>query len=379
MRIFHLADTHLGYMNYKRVDPETGINQREQDVYIAFRKMIDVALEEIPDLVVHAGDLFNTVRPTNRAITFAFNQLSRLAEAGIPLVIIAGNHETPRLRGTGSIFRIFEYLPNIYPVYGDELETVDLQIAGKKVEIQCLPHIDSEDLYSQELSKMKPGSADYSIGLLHGTMSGLEFDYTMGQFSEMAIGGNILDRGFDYIGLGHFHKHTFITENCAYSGSLERFSFAEAGQEKGFIEIEMDNEVFSAKFRKLAVRSMTDLGFLDVERLDIGQAMERIKQLIDTTNIQDSLVRLRVYNVGREVYDNLDFNLLDKLVSDSLYLQFDWSFTDDSIYSADYSAHYGGLIKEFGQFLKGSIIEGLDKQRLKDLALDYFQKEGVEE
>jgi exonuclease SbcD len=69
-------------------------------------------LEARPDAVVVAGHLFYSVRPTNAAIVFAFRQFQRLLGAlpDAPLILIAGNHDTPRSTETGRILRLFEEL-----------------------------------------------------------------------------------------------------------------------------------------------------------------------------------------------------------------------------------------------------------------------------
>ena len=111
MKLAHIADPHLGIRQYHRQTP-TGINQREADVAQAFRAAIDGVIAARPDAVVVAGDLFHSVRPTNAAIVFAFRQFQRLREAlpEAPIVLIAGNHDTPRSAETGSILRLFEEL-----------------------------------------------------------------------------------------------------------------------------------------------------------------------------------------------------------------------------------------------------------------------------
>ncbi|MCU0621560.1 MAG: metallophosphoesterase [Gemmatimonadales bacterium] len=97
MKLAHLADPHLGIRQYHRLTP-AGINQREADVANAFRAAIDDVIAVRPDAVVVAGDLFHAVRPSNAAIVFAFRQFQRLREAlpAAPVVLIAGNHDTPR-------------------------------------------------------------------------------------------------------------------------------------------------------------------------------------------------------------------------------------------------------------------------------------------
>ena len=70
MKILHVSDTHLGYSAYRKATLD-GINQREIDTYDAFKQFIDYAVKTKPDLIIHAGDLFDSVRPNNRAITVA--------------------------------------------------------------------------------------------------------------------------------------------------------------------------------------------------------------------------------------------------------------------------------------------------------------------
>ena len=67
MKFLHLADTHLGYSAYRKVT-EDGVNLREMDVYDAFVRCIDYAVKTKPDVVLHAGDLFDSVRPTSLGI-----------------------------------------------------------------------------------------------------------------------------------------------------------------------------------------------------------------------------------------------------------------------------------------------------------------------
>ena len=69
VKLAHIADPHLGARQYHRLT-SSGINQREADVAQAFRAAVDGVIAERPDVVVVAGDLFHTVRPTNAAIVF---------------------------------------------------------------------------------------------------------------------------------------------------------------------------------------------------------------------------------------------------------------------------------------------------------------------
>jgi len=80
VKLAHLADLHLGFRQYHRQTP-TGLNQREADAADAFRRAIDGVIAAAPEMVIIAGDLFHSVRPTNQAILVAYTQLHRLREA----------------------------------------------------------------------------------------------------------------------------------------------------------------------------------------------------------------------------------------------------------------------------------------------------------
>src|SRR5688572_29651751 len=111
MRLVHLSDLHLGYRQFQRQTP-AGINQREADVANAFKRAVDKVVALAPEIVLIAGDVFHNVRPTNPAILHAFSQFARLTQS-LPnsnIVVIAGNHDTPRATETGCILRLFSPL-----------------------------------------------------------------------------------------------------------------------------------------------------------------------------------------------------------------------------------------------------------------------------
>ena len=109
MRLVHLADLHLGFRQYHRLTPE-GINQREADVALVFRRAMERVIALRPDVVLIVGDVFHSVRPMNAAIIEAFIQLQtlRLALPDTEVVIVAGNHDRPRATETGSILDLFK-------------------------------------------------------------------------------------------------------------------------------------------------------------------------------------------------------------------------------------------------------------------------------
>src|SRR5688500_3379899 len=111
MRVVHLSDIHLGFRQYQRLTP-SGINQREADVARTFQRAIDQIIALRPDLVLVAGDVFHTSRPSNGAILHAFRQFRRL-RSGLPrwvVVMVAGEEATPRATESGSIVGLFDQI-----------------------------------------------------------------------------------------------------------------------------------------------------------------------------------------------------------------------------------------------------------------------------
>ena len=77
-------------------------------MYAVWHRAIEIAIERDVDAVIHAGDLFDSARPSPRALSEALDGIVRLRDAGIPMVAIAGNHSTPRFRSGGSVFEILQ-------------------------------------------------------------------------------------------------------------------------------------------------------------------------------------------------------------------------------------------------------------------------------
>ena len=127
MKLIHIADTHLGLAAFNRLDPESGMNLREKQVYDNFLKAIDEIIQQKPDVLVHAGDLFDVVKPKTRAYTTVLEALDRLHAAGIPFIVIAGNHSMVKTRYTTSPYEVLTYHPSrITAAYKFRYEQVEI-------------------------------------------------------------------------------------------------------------------------------------------------------------------------------------------------------------------------------------------------------------
>jgi len=372
MRIIHISDSHLGYAAYRKSTKE-GINQREIDVYNAFEQFVKYAIDVKPDFIVHSGDLFDSVRPNNRAITFAIKQMVRLSKEQIPVVIISGNHEHPKLRETGHIFSVFEHIDNIYPVYNEKYEKIIFTVDGEEITIHAVPQCNSKNTFNQELKKIIPEkNSDYNIFMAHGSVTGVK-DFTMNEFNELIIPTRIFNRNFDYIGLGHYHKYTKLGKNAYYSGATENFTFTEANDKKGFIELKLNKNKLKTNFVEINTRPMVDSQPIKCSDLKIDQIMKKIKNEIKKIQPKEKTVRLTLEDISPNIYRNLDFNEIRKEFKDSVHYEIKLSEKEEK--EKDYSfssSKINALVNEFKDFMENQQIK--DKKTVLDMGVGYIEK-----
>lgn len=371
MKILHIADSHLGYSAYRKVTQD-GINQREMDTYNAFKQFVDYTVKSKPDLIIHAGDLFDSVRPNNRAITFAVNQILRISKAKIPFVIIAGNHEHPKLRETGHIFSIFDHMENIYPIYNAKYETLPFKINNKKLTVHAVPQCELKKQYEHELKKIKPNStAHYNILVTHGAVYGIQI-FSMNEFNELIIPTKILKNDFDYIALGHYHKFTKLADNAYYSGSTERFTYSDAPDIKGFIEIELSNKKLKSNFIELKIRPMIDPKPINCSILKLDEVMNKIKEAINEIKPKEKTFRITLDNVPTHVYRGLNFGEIKKMSSQAIHYEIKANVINEGETSPTTTSKIDALAIEFKQFLESQNLR--EKETLLELGIGYIDK-----
>ena len=332
MKLAHIADPHLGVRQYHR-QTSAGINQREADVAQAFRATIDGVIAARPDVVVFAGDLFHSVRPSNSAIVFAFRQLQRLREAlpNAPVVLIAGNHDTPRTVETGSILRLFEELG--VDVATDEPRR--LVYPELDLSIFAVPR---EAILSAEPPALQPeGSQKHQVLVAHFEVEG---EYPLGHVAT-EYGGAVISRrelhleGWTYIALGHYHTQHQVAKNAWYSGSLDFIGpniWGEASDEvdhgshgKGWLLVDLETQRVERR-PVPAARAVLDLEPVRAE----GKSAEAVDTLIAERiasapgGISDQIVRLRVFDIPRYVARELDHAAIRGFKADALHFQLDF-------------------------------------------------------
>ena len=372
MKILHVADTHLGFSAYRKTTQD-GINQREIDIYNAFEQFIDYAINTKPDIIIHAGDLFDNVRPNNRAITFAINQIVKLSKNKIPIVIISGNHEHPKIRETGHIFSIFDHLENVYPIYNSKYEKIQFNIEDKKLIIHAIPQCNSKKEYDEELKKLKPDkTADYNIFVSHGSVTGVQ-EFTMNEFNELIIPTKIFSRDFDYIALGHFHKYTKLAENAFYAGATENLTFADANEKKGFIELTLSENSLKQSFIEINTRPMIDIKPIKCTGLKIEEIMKKIKQKVQEIKPEQKTFRITLDDIPTNVYRSIDFSEIQKLTNNAVHYEIKANIIKkDDEKKQPTSSKIDALVNEFKKYIDAQNLD--EKETLQELGISYIEK-----
>lgn len=367
MRIVHFSDTHLGHSDYTELDPETGLNQREIDIYKVFREIIDYIIDTKPDLVIHAGDLFDSTRPPNKAIFEAYEQFYRLSNAKIPTVVIAGNHSTPRQRTRETIFRIFDFIPNVHPVYGGKYKKI---VIGNCA-VHAIPHTYSQIELQDNILKLKlDKECKYNILVTHGTLQDIS-DKSWIEFKEQIIPNDIFKNDFDYIALGHFHSFREIKKNAYYCGSPERFSFNEVNQEKYFLDVDLDTD--EIKKIPTQTREMLDCENIDCENLTPEQIIESVQSLVEG-KMEGKIVRLTFDNIPKHVYSSLERQKIRELTNNAMHVVEDYNFKSETADGQIITSSMGSLNEEFEIFLKKQNLTDDEFNVMKSLGLDYLSK-----
>lgn len=337
MRLLHFADLHLGIENYGTIDPSTGLSTRVADFLAAFDAIVDRAIADPVDAVLFAGDAFKN-RDPNPTIQREFaRRIRRLSEARIPIVLLVGNHDLPNAatRATANeIYRVLE-VPGVHVCR--EVELLRIETVAGPLQIVALPWITrSRFLANEEFRLLADLDLDRAMGhaisgalrelisqlnshepsvlLAHVSMQGASLGYEqsimLGQ--DVTVGLDELQASsFDYIALGHIHKHQFVGTNppAVYPGSPERIDFGEETETKGFVLVDIcrDSSRFQAtatfvpletrRFFTLRIEASGDAPMVAVERA-IQREAQRVAGAIVRCFVEVDPGRERAVLVG---------------------------------------------------------------------------------
>jgi exonuclease SbcD len=328
MKILHFADLHLGVENYGRLDPATGLSSRLGDFLSALDQLVDYAVDNKIDLVLFCGDAYRSREPTQTQQREFAMRINRLATNGIPVFLLIGNHDLPNAVGRATSTEIFDTLAvkNVYVSNRPQVYTIPTR--SGQVQIVSLPWLRRSalltrgetknltfDQINQKLqqvlteviaAKAKELAPELPAVLaahvwVAGSKVGSERTMTIGQEHALML-SNIAQPAFDYIALGHIHKHQVLSQNppVVYAGSLERLDFGEAEDEKGFYLVEIGEgeeagrRAVSFEFHPVAGRRFLTVS-VAIEADDVEPTATVLKAVAERADeVKDAVVRLNI-------------------------------------------------------------------------------------
>jgi len=259
VQILHCSDMHLD-KNFNMASLAK-VQERKEDLNRNFLAAVDYALMNKPDLFLMTGDIFDRVSPGNAVRILVTEKIRRLKEAGISVFLIGGNHDVPKLGGQHLAIDVLSSagLATVFS-RSDEFERRVLQIDRKSVCVigkSYFSQVESQNpLHRCEI----PTEGDYNLLMIHGSLQGLNVVSSVPEMaSQNPFRPEDIKVGLNYLALGHFHNYYERDhEGCRIvnPGSMEKLSWAEMNDEKGFVWAELDGSEVSTEFITLETRPM---------------------------------------------------------------------------------------------------------------------------
>ena len=268
--------------------------ERKRDFQHCFDVLVNFALDNRPDLFLIGGDFYDGILPGNPTRAYVAEQLKRLHEKDIKVLMVSGHHDTPRSveqgvsplsvhAKTGHVYFLNDPRPTSKTFH---FENNAVSITGMSLNPALGP--DQDPLAAQKLEQ----KGDVNIFLTHYPIEG--FEGYFGQ--ETHIAKSSIPKGFQLFASGHLHRHQKSIINgtpVIYPGSTERASFNEEGDEKGFCWLELDKTgILHQEFHPTPARPMATL---DARVTGEGGSLTRqIQDALERQSSGEKILRVRV-------------------------------------------------------------------------------------
>ena len=246
IRILFLADTHLGFDYAFR--PRVQRRRRGQDFFRNFRLALEPAYGGEVDLVVHGGDIFYRSKVPARLVDLAFEPLKRVADTGVPVFVVPGNHERSNIP-----YRILAAHPNIFifekpSCFVKRIRNTSICLTGFPFVRHGIRRKFPVILQDTGWQSLK---ADIHLLCMHQSVDGA----SMGPKNFRFRGGaDVIDihdipSGFAVVLTGHMHRSQVLQKDLKgvslptpvlYAGAVERTSFAEKDETKGYMTVDIE-------------------------------------------------------------------------------------------------------------------------------------------
>jgi DNA repair protein SbcD/Mre11 len=282
LRILHFADAHIDMANYGRHDPLSGLPMRVMDFLKSLDYIVDTAIQEKVDLVLFAGDAYKDRNPAPTYQREWGKRMMRLSKAGIPTILLVGNHDLAPALGRANAIEEFSTLdvPYVYVIDRPTLlRPADLD--GLPLQVLAIPWVTRSGLIAQlGLSGADINQVNEEIEIrltqlvnnwlkevdptlptimaAHTSIQGAKYgaERTVMLGSDLVLPGSLVrDQRLDYVALGHIHRAQNLNEDAhppvIYPGSIERVDFGEAQDDKFFVIAEIQRGKTQVDWRKL--------------------------------------------------------------------------------------------------------------------------------
>lgn len=350
-----ISDLHLGFRGAGRT--VAGRNQREMDVERAWFAAVDLICEAQPDLITVAGDVFHTVRPNFHAVKAWQDGIRKLnEETQAHIVVIGGNHETPKTAETLTPNIVAADLADI--ITGPCRRGYLAHSTNEWVAIHCLPFVavGQEGIYALE----PDAEADLNIMVIHAAVRS---SARPGALPAMYGGAAAYDvsraEGFDVVCCGDYHEFTVLSAPqdgrmgaydwreirdpedprwhasplAFYSGSIERTS-SNVWQEdapKGVVLY--DTAARTMEFREVPTRPVRDYvlnaTFFDPRGpYSAADVNDTLASILTAPESADALVRLRVNDFPRGERDAIDWAAVAALKERCVHFHLDLRYAE---------------------------------------------------
>ena len=326
MQIVHFSDLHIGVENYGRLDPSTGLSTRMGDFLSALDELVEYCLDNEVDLVLFAGDAFKSREPKQTQQREFAKRIARLANAGVQVFLLVGNHDLPYALAQATAVEIYHTLEIENVTVADRVGTWRINTKSGPVQVVGLPWPRRSVLLTRDmirnltfdqindrlqrlltdLLRKEADALDPSVPAVltaHVTVA----QATVGSERSMMIGNdhvlllsNVALPQFEYVGLGHIHKTQVLTESppVVYSGSMQRVDFSEEKDPKGFYVIDVDaalpqgKRVTDYRFQPIQARPFLTID-VDIPPDDPDPTSTIVRRVQDSA-VADAVVRLRI-------------------------------------------------------------------------------------
>jgi DNA repair exonuclease SbcCD nuclease subunit len=320
MRVAALGDAHLGRSYLPFTTPE-GVNQRERDFEVSFEAAVDLALAQQPDVIVWLGDVFDHPRPTYRSFRLAQRMLVRIRDHGVPAVVISGNHDTPRLPGTGSPYSALAdtFAGDIHFAHRLAYERFELE----GLVVHAVPQMLTVEATLDALAEADRSRSGDRTNLLltHPRVTQVEPRYA--DINEIEVDAGMLRS--DLVLLGHYHFHTQVGKGIWYAGSTDTFTFADdPDKAKGIVVLDTD----TGQCTHVALSGQRPLVTLETVHA-LGLSPAEVSNLVlerAATVPEGAVARLYLDGVDPEAYRLLDLHAVRDAASAGLHLKIEPSF-----------------------------------------------------